>query len=95
MKIVFTPESIEDLNRLRQFIEYKNPVAAKRIANSLIDGIGKLKRFPYLGLEVPSAPNPEWMRDLILGNYIVRYLILGKTINVLRVWHHKEDNRNG
>ena len=95
MKIVFTPESIEDLNRLRQFIEYKKPTAAKRMANSLIDRIGKLKRFPYLGIEVSYAPNPEWMRDLILGNYIVRYLMLGKTINILRVWHPKEDERNG
>jgi len=69
MKIVFTPESIEDLARLREFIEIKNPDAAKRIANLLIDGIGKLKRFPYLGVEISSAPDPELMRDLILGNY--------------------------
>ena len=95
MKIVFTPESIEDLSRLREFIEHKNPDAAKRIANSLVDGISKLKRFPYLGVEVSSAPNPELIRDLILGNYFVRYLILDKTINILRMWHHKEDERNG
>jgi len=95
MKIVFTPESIEDLTRLREFIEIKNPDAAKRIANSIVDGISKLKKFPYIGVEVSSAPNPEIMRDLILGNYIIRYLILDKTINILRMWHHKEDERNG
>lgn len=94
MKIVFTPESIEDLERLREFIEIKNPDAAKRIANSIVDGISKLKRFPYIGIEVSSAPNPEIMRDLILGNYIIRYLILDKTINILRMWHHKEGERN-
>ena len=91
MKIVFTPESIEDLTRLREFIEIKNPDAAKRIADSLIDGISQLKNFPYIGVEVSSAPNPEIMRDLIFGNYIIRYLILDKTINILRMWHHKED----
>ncbi len=94
MKIVFTPESIQDLARLRKFIEIKNPDAAKRIATSLLEGIKKLKRFPYVGVEVSNAPNPEIMRDLILENYIVRYLILDKTINILRLWHHKED-RNG
>lgn len=94
MKIVFTPESIEDLTRLREFIEIKDPDAAKRVANSLVDGISKLKRFPYIGVEVSNAPNPEIMRDLILGNYIIRYLILDKTINILRMWHHKEDERN-
>ncbi len=94
MKIVFTPESIQDLARLRKFIEIKNPDASKRIAASLLEGIKKLKRFPYVGVEVSKAPNPEIVRDLILGNYIVRYLILGKTISILRLWHHKED-RNG
>jgi len=95
MKIVFTPESIEDLTRLREFIETKNPDAAKRIASSIVDGISKLKRFPYIGVEVSGAPDPEIMRDLILGDYIVRYLILDKTINILRMWHHKEDERTG
>jgi len=94
MKIVFTPESIKDLTRLREFIEVKNPDAAKRIANSLIDGISQLKTFPHIGVEVNSAPNPEILRDLILGNYTVRYLILNQTINILRMWHHKEDKKN-
>jgi len=91
MKIVYTPEAIEDLTRLREFIEIKNPQAAQRIATSLIEGIEKLKKFPNLGVEVALAPNPEIVRDLILGNYIVRYLILDETINILKLWHHKED----
>lgn len=91
MKIVFTPESIEDLVRLRRFIAIKNPEAAKKFAYILLDGIKKLKRFPYIGVQVNKAPNPEIMRDLIQGKYIVRYLILDKTINILKVWHHKED----
>jgi len=94
MKIVFTPQSVQDLARLREFIEIKNPDAAKKIADILLDGIKKLKRFPCIGVRVSSAPNPEIMRDLILGNYIVRYLVLDKIINILRVWHHKEEGRN-
>lgn len=95
MKIVFTPQSVQDLARMREFIALKNPNAAKRIANTLIDGIQKLKRFPYIGVQVDAAPDPQILRDLILGNYIVRYLILDKTINILRVWHHKEEARGG
>jgi len=91
MKIVYTPEAIEDLTRLREFIEVKNPLAAKKVATSLVEGIKKLKRFPQIGVEVSQAPNPELVRDLILGDYIVRYLILDKTINILRLWHHKEN----
>ncbi len=95
MKIVYTSEVVEDLVRLREFIEIKNPGVAKRVASSLVDGIKKLKRFPYIGVKVSEAPNPELMRDLVLGRYIARYLILDKTINILRIWHQKEDEKNG
>ena len=91
MRISYTPESIEDLKRLRKFVEVKNTSAAQRIAISILKGVSQLKVFPYLGVEVQQAPNPEIVRDLIIGNYIARYLIRSNEINVLRVWHHKEN----
>lgn len=90
MEIIFTPESIEDLKKLREFIEKNNPDAANRIANYILTGIRKLKTFPYIGIEVTKAKS-DMIRDLILGDYIVRYLILKETIHILRIWHHKED----
>ena len=90
MRISYTPESIDDLKRLRKFIEVKNPLAAQRVATSIMRGVSQLKMFPYLGIEVQQAPNPEMVRDLIIGNYIARYLIRSKKIDILRVWHHKE-----
>lgn len=92
MKIIYTPELIADLKRLREFIAIENPNAATRIASSLQMGIKKLKTFPKLGLEVTEA-NSELIRDLILGDYIVRYLVLKEIIYILRIWHQKEDWR--
>ena len=91
MKIQYSPEAIEDLIRLRAFIETKNPNAASRIAKSLIKGISQLKSFPYLGVEVELAPDPKMIRDLIIGYYVVRYLIHTNDIYILRVWHQKEN----
>ena len=91
MRISYTPESIYDLKRLREFIEAKNPLAGQRVAASILKGISQLKTFPYLGVEVQQAPKPEMVRDLIIGNYIARYLIRPKKIDILRVWHYKED----
>lgn len=91
MKISYSPESVGDLVRLREFIENKNPRAAQKIALSLHKGISQLKIFPYLGVEVELAPDPEVIRDLIIGNYIARYLIHSEQIYILRVWHHKEE----
>ncbi|NOR69863.1 MAG: hypothetical protein GQ532_09260 [Methylomarinum sp.] len=90
MKISYTPESINDLTRLREFIKVKNPLSAQRVANSILKGINQLNQFPYLGTEVQLAPNPEMIRDLIVANYIIRYLVQPKRIDVLRVWHHKK-----
>ncbi len=90
MKITYTPEAIEDLIRLREFIENKNPQAAQRIAETIRKKIKQLKIFPFMGVEVEEAPDPEMIRDLIMDNYIVRYLVHTNELYILRIWHHKE-----
>jgi toxin ParE1/3/4 len=90
MNLKFSPESVDDLIRLREFIEEKNPIAAQRIANELLLGLEKLKVFPEIGLEVDRAFDPKRIRDLFVGKYTVRYLIGDGEIVVLRIWHGKE-----
>lgn len=92
MKLTYSPESINDLIRLREFIEIKNPQVAKRVAQSIKKNINQLKSFPYLGVKVEKAPDPKLIRDLITGNYTARYLIRSEEITVLRIWHHKENH---
>lgn len=90
MKIRYTPESIDDLIRLRAFIEEKNPVAAARVANALVSGVEKLKVFPRMGLPVGSAPDPQVIRDLFIEQYTVRYMGSESELIILRIWHNKE-----
>ncbi len=91
MKLKYTKEGIQDLIRLKEFIEVKNPGAAKRISSALVSGIQDLTRFPEMGLEVQDAPDPDIMRDIYILDYHVRYLALEETIYILRIWHQKED----
>lgn len=91
MNIRYSREAVEDLHRLREFIEVKNPRAAQKAASTLLKGIAQLKSFPVLGTKVDRAPDPELVRDLVIGNYLARYLVHGKEIYVLRIWHQKED----
>ncbi len=91
MRISYSPEAVDDLVRLREFIEVHNPTAARRIAKAIREGIKQLKSFPYLGVAVARAPNPEIIRDLVVGKYIVRYLIRSDDLYILRVWHQKEN----
>ena len=91
MNVRYSREAVNDLRRLREFIEVKNPRAAKKAASTLLKGIAQLKNFPLLGTKVDRAPNPEAVRDLVIGNYLARYLVHETELYVLRIWHQKED----
>ena len=94
MKINYSPESVQDLIRLREFIKEKNPIAAERVSGELLAGINKLKIFPKMGLPVRRAPDPEAVRDLFVNLYTVRYFLGKYDITVLRVWHGKETEKD-
>jgi len=94
MKVTYSPESIGDLQRVVEFVESKNLLAARRIAVDIQEGIEKLKQFPLIGLPVINAFDPEQIRDLYIGNYTVRYLVDSQRIHILRVWHNRENEKN-
>ena len=94
MKTRYSPESIDDLRSVVEFVEIKNPFAARRIAIDLQEGVDKLKQFPKIGLPVLKASDPEQIRDLYIGNYTVRYLIADEIIYILRLWHNKKNEKN-
>ena len=93
MKLAFSREARGDLVRLRSFVARHDPAAAQRVARRLIQGIERLIRHPRLGKRVVIAPDqaaPEEIRDWLVADYAVRYLIANDRIIVLRVWHGKE-----
>ncbi len=94
MNLVYTVDAVEDLARLREFIKIHHPVAAHRISAKLIESITTLIEHPKIGFPVPKAPDPEMIRDLIIGDYIVRYMLHKNTTVILRIWHHREDREN-
>jgi plasmid stabilization system protein ParE len=87
VKLVYTDEAIEDLKRLREFIEVHNPSAAAKIAAELVGKIGLLPDFPQMGTPVEMAPVPDSVRDMVFGKYVVRYSLHASAIIILRVWH--------
>ena len=94
MNLRFSPEAVDDLARLRKFIEERNPAAAQRIARDLLLGVEKLKLFSEIGLKVDRAFEPHRIRDLFIGRYTVRYLIGEDEIVILRLWHSKEHEKD-
>lgn len=89
MKLIFSRAAVRDLVRLREFVARNNPEAAQRIASKLRTSIRNLIELPQIGRPVEDLPGE--VRELISGRYVVRYDIRGGTLNILRIWHGKED----
>jgi len=90
MRRVYSQEAVADLQRLRDFIAEYDPAAAARIAADLVGRIENLCLFPRMGVEVERAPHPVEVRDMVFGDYIVRYSVHTQALAILRVWHHLE-----
>lgn len=91
MRLVYSEDAVADLVRLRAFIAEKDPSAAARVAQELIARIENLGLFPLMGHSVSQAPQPDVVRDMVFGNYAVRYSVHAEALVVLRIWHHYED----
>ncbi|AFY31882.1 type II toxin-antitoxin system RelE/ParE family toxin [Calothrix sp. PCC 7507] len=87
MKLEFSVSAVRDLIRLREFIAVHNPKAAERISLRLRQAIGKLVLHPDIGRSLRDLEN---VRELVAGDYVIRYLRLEDVIFVLRIWHGKE-----
>ena len=88
MDLQFTEQALDDLVRLREFIAEKNPAAAKRGSEQLIESIDRLRDQPELGHGVESLPG---VREWIARNYVVHYILLKDNLIVLQIWHGRED----
>lgn len=88
MKLRFSANALDDLVRLREFISAENPRAARRVSRLLTSSMRKLVTYPMIGKPVEELPE---CRELVVRSYVVWYRLQGKEIEVIRVWHGRED----
>jgi len=90
-EIVWLPDAVTDLHRLREFIRQENPQAAQRAANRIKEATQILKLNPEAGRPVEEAMP---FRDLIIpfggGNYVLRYRKDGQRLIIVRIRHSRE-----
>jgi toxin ParE1/3/4 len=90
--ILLSQDAVEDLERLRAFLDHANPEAAKRASALIWAAVERLQNFPALGM---PTDDPE-IRQIVIrfgaSGYIVRYVVLPETADILvtRVWHGRE-----
>ena len=88
-EIIWLPEAVEDLNRLRAFIDPHNTEAAGRAAKTILTAANSLQDMPELG-----APSSDGYRTLTTpfgrGAYIIRYRYENDRVIIVRVKHSRE-----
>jgi plasmid stabilization system protein ParE len=92
VKLIVSRAALVDIERLRVFLQDKNPAAAQRAVATLSSAIQSLEKAPDRGR--PSG-TPE-IRELIVpfgrSAYILRYAHdpVQKEVIILRLWHGRE-----
>ena len=49
MKLRFTPQAIENLAKIADYLHERNPTAARRVRAAIYEGLRNLILFPYVG----------------------------------------------
>lgn len=91
-QVRFAPSAIRDLQRLRDFLRSKNPVAARRAAETIMKAVQVLGLQAHIGRPVEDLPEElrEWVIDFGDNGYVARYRIEKEVITILVVRHQKE-----
>jgi plasmid stabilization system protein ParE len=91
--LIWFEEAVQDIARLRLFLETKNPRAARRAARCILDGAKMLQHHPEAG-----APMGDGRRELFLpfgdSAYVLRYRLDGDDVLIIRVWHGREQRHD-
>ncbi|WP_022660393.1 type II toxin-antitoxin system RelE/ParE family toxin [Paucidesulfovibrio longus] len=87
MRIRFSPESVEDLKRLHDFLALHDPEMARSTVLNLKSAIIRFAEMPHIGRPLEDI---EGVREFVFGRYVVRYLVKPEVVYILRFWHSKE-----
>jgi len=90
-KIVWHKEAVLDQFRLFNHLKSVNPAAAQKAAELIRCGAESLQQWPN---RCRPMGDGSGRRELIIqfgsGAYVLRYVLDGDVIVIIRVWHSKE-----
>lgn len=91
-RVIFAPTAIRDIERLRAFLRSKNPSAAKRAGEAIVQGVQGLGLHPHMGRLIDDLPEQyrDWPIDFGSSGYVARYRVDDDAVTILAVRHQKE-----
>ena len=82
MKIVWSPNSLRQLEQIGDYIALDAPGNAGRFIDKIISSVERLKNLPLSGSNVPESPN---LKQVIVQGYRVIYRPSDKSIDIIAV----------
>lgn len=89
LRLRWTPEAVDDLARLHDFLVGRSPDAARRVVQTLHEAAGRLAVHPRLGSRLDGFGDDE-VRRLLVGDYEMRYRLTADAAQILRFFHTRE-----
>ena len=85
MRVRWTKDAADDLERICDFIAESRPESARKVAKTIIDGVGILELFPNRS----RAGRVEATREFVFASlpFVAIYEVHGDSVQVLRVLH--------
>jgi len=90
MNIVWSEAGWSDLDRLHGFLADYDLDAADAVFDRLAEAPETLLQFPRRGARLSQFDDVE-VRELRVGNYLLRYEVAADEIRVLRFFHAREN----
>lgn len=87
-RIEYLPIAQKDVTEIIEYIQKDNPRAAQSFLEEFDETISKLEDFPFIG-QVPKDRRLDYLgyRTLIVGSYIVFYVVKEDYAEIRRVLH--------
>lgn len=91
-RIEYLPIAENDFTEILEYIQIDNPAAALIFVDEIDRAISKLAFFPFMG-PVPKDPRLIHLnyRMLVVGNYLVFYVVLEDVVEIRRIIHAKRN----
>lgn len=91
-QVRYSPPALRDLQRLREFSRAKNPAAARRAGETIINALNVLGQQPQIGRPVDEMPIEyrEWLIDFGDNGYVALYRFDSDEVTILAVRHQRE-----
>ncbi len=91
-KIIWSDTAIVDLQDICSYVAQHDPQAARLIGRGILDHVGILASFPFIGPTYPRGARGT-LREIVFRSYRIFYDVSEESLSVeiLHIWHGARD----